>query len=186
MDEKEIWLPVKSYEGIYEVSNFGRIRSLNYNHTGRIQILRPALGRGGYLRVHLCKDGKQHFKYVHRLVAEAFLANSKGLAEVNHIDENKANNAVTNLEYCDRAFNCNYGTRNERVAAANTNGKLSKPVQQLTKYGKLVAEYPSEHEAARQTGWSVANICKCCNGGHYLKGKWVNLYSYKGFKWQYA
>lgn len=182
MKEEETWRPVVGFEEDYQVSNMGRVKSFKF---GKERVLRPAANNRGYLFVYLCKDGKKQMKTVHRLVAQAFLPNPKGLAEVNHIDEDKANNAVTNLEWCDRAYNCNFGTRNERVTAILTNGKCSKSVQQLTKTGKLVANYPSASEAARQTGWDVSGICHCCNGGFYQKGKWRNLHSYKNFKWRY-
>ena len=178
----EEWRPVKDYEGLYEVSSLGRVKSL---WLGKERILKLVANTNGYLRVQLYKDGKQQMKKVHRLVAEAFLENPLGLPQVNHLDEVKTNNAVSNLEWCDCKYNNNYGTAKQRIAAALTNGKLSKPVQQLTMTGELVAEYPSAREAARQNGWSQGSICDCCRGGFYRKGKWQNSHSYKGFSWRY-
>lgn len=178
-DNTEIWLPIVGFEGKYEVSNQGRVRSLNYHREGRIQVLKPAMSKKGYLRVMLCKDGKAKRHSVHRLVAQTFLPNPLELPEVNHRDENKQNNAVTNLEWCTTKENSNHGTRNARMAAALTNGKCSKPVQQLSLDGVLVAIWPSIMEAWRQTGIYQQNICSCCNGHpkHRTAG---------GYKWQYA
>ena len=170
--KEEEWRDIAGYEGLYQVSDLGRVRSLDYNHTGRAQVLKPTMARNGYLLVWLFKNGKSKSYLVHRLVAEAFLSNADGLPEVNHNDENKTNNAVSNLEWCDRSYNVNYGTGIDRMAAA-----LSKPVQQLTLDGILVALWPSTHEAARQTGVYQGNICSCCNG---------KLRSTGGYKWQYA
>ena len=172
--EEEIWLPIEGYTGLYEVSSEGNVRSLNYHHTGRVQLLKPQMDGIGYLQVRLYKDGKGKLCLVHRLVAETFLPNAEGLAEVNHINECKTNNAVSNLEWCDRRYNCNHGTRNAKVAAAK-----SKPVQQFSKDGRLITTWPSISEAARQTGWSQGNICRCCRNEPHNKTAY-------GYKWQYA
>lgn len=168
----EDWRDIKGYEGQYEVSSLGRVRSLNFNREGRCQLLKFEMTKWGYLRVVLHKDGKAKHYSVHRLVAEAFLANPLGLTEVNHLDECKTNNAVANLEWCSAKDNSNHGTRNTRIAAAQ-----SKPIKQLSKDGVLVAVWPSSMEAWRQTGIYQSDICKCCNGKHRTAG---------GFKWQYA
>ena len=168
----EIWLPVpiKEYSKDYEVSNFGNVRSLNYRGNGQTKILKPGKHTRGYLCVVFYKNGKKRIFYIHRLVAEAFIPNLLELPQVNHIDENKTNNRVENLEWCDSKFNCNHGTRNERSAKSR-----SKPVLQLTKTGELVREWPSTKEAGRN-GYSQWNICSCCSG---------KLKSYKGFIWKY-
>ena len=126
--ETEIWKPKKDYEGLYEVSNLGRVKSLGNGKSinSKEGILKPGKIKQGYLQVTLCKNRKQKRFLVHRLVAEAFLPNPENLPFINHKDEDKTNNSVDNLEYCTREYNNNYGTRNERVAKANTNGKKSK------------------------------------------------------------
>ena len=177
MDEKEIWLPVVGYECLYEVNNLGNVRSLDYLQTGRVQLLKPVMTNRGYLKVCLCKDGKHKYYGVHRLVAQAFLTNAENLPQVNHRDENKQNNCVSNLEWCTAKYNMNYGTAISRRAAANTNGKCSKTVQQLTKDGVLVATWPSIREAERVTGVNNRHICGCCNSERHTAG---------GYKWQYA
>ena len=104
--ENEKWKDIDGYEGMYQVSDLGRVRSLKY---GKVRVLRPGKNHKGYLQVSLCKDGKQESFYVHRLVAEAFVHNNNIFnTEVNHIDECKQNNKVSNLEYCDRSYNLAY------------------------------------------------------------------------------
>ena len=168
----ENWKAVVGYEGLYEVSDLGRVRSLNYNKTGVIQVLKPRASKDGYVRVKLSKEGKAKTLCVHRLVAQAFIPNPDGLPEVNHKDENPANNCVENLEYCDRSYNINYGTRNEKAAKA-----LSIPVAQYTKSGILVQTYEGIKEAARRTGINRGNIIECCKG---------KLKSCGSFIWKYA
>lgn len=151
----ENWKSISGYEDLYEVSDTGLVRSLNYNHTGKIKNLKLNRKRDGYLQVMLCKDGKVKMMYVHRLVASAFIPNPQNLYTVNHKNEDKRNNNVSNLEWMTSADNNNYGTRNKRVADA-----LSKQVQQLDKKtGKLLATFPSIIEAERQTGINQNNIC---------------------------
>jgi hypothetical protein len=105
----EIWKDIKDYEGLYEVSNQGRVRSLK---TGR---LRKPKDNFGYLRINLCKEGIVKFYMVHRLVAEAFIENNNpNLTQVNHKNENKQDNRVENLEWCDAKYNCNYGNHTKK------------------------------------------------------------------------
>lgn len=159
---KEEWKPIVGYEGLYMVSNMGRVKSLNYNHTGTERVLKPAYNTYGYLFVTLCKDGKKKNCLIHRLVAEAFLDNPHNYPEVNHKDENKENNAVSNLEYCTSLYNNEYSK--------------AKPVLQLTLDGQLVQEWPSTHEAARQGGFNRGNISNCCLGKYKTHGGYVWKY----------
>ena len=101
----EIWKPVKEFEGLYEVSNLGQVRSLNYKRTKGTKILKLVIDKDGYLRVNLYKNGKQYNKKVHRLVTAAFIPNPEGKTEVNHIDGNKTNNRVENLEWVTHSEN---------------------------------------------------------------------------------
>ena len=111
--KKEYWKPVVGYEGLYEVSNLGRVKSLKF---GKERILKPQKDTSGYLCVTLCKNNNQCQFKVHRLVAEAFIPNPNNLPQTNHKDECKTNNIASNLEWCDRKYNVNYGTRTKRVA----------------------------------------------------------------------
>lgn len=172
----EIWLPVKGYEGLYEVSNLGNVRSLNFGRTGQIKLKKPREIRR-YLSVNLWKDGEIKTCRVHRLVAEAFIPNQNNLPQVNHKDENKKNNCVENLEWCDSSYNINYGERNVKVGKKLKNGPCSKPVLQYTKTGELVREWESTREAGRN-GFDQSAVQKCCRGNTKLK-------SYKGYIWKY-
>ena len=163
------------YEGLYQVSNLGNILSLNYRNTGRAELMNPWEDKDGYLKIGLRKNRKTDFILVHRLVAQTFLPNPDNLPQVNHKDENKANNRVENLEWCDGKYNHNYGTINQRISKANTNGKLSKPVLQLSLTGELIREYPSANECGRN-GFERSGVIRCCNG----KQK-----THKGFRWMY-
>lgn len=165
---KETWKAIVRYEGIYEVSDEGNVRSLKF---GKTKILNPRKTTCGYLQVRLCKDGIRKMMLVHRLVAEAFIPNPLNLAQVNHKDENKQNNAASNLEWCSASYNNNYGTRLLRVAEAK-----SKPVQMFDKQGNLLATFPSMAEAERVTGINHCGIVKCCLG---------KLKSTGGYVWRY-
>lgn len=123
----EEWRSISGYEGLYEVSSFGRVRSLDRYVKGKSEsyrlykgkVLSPGKDKGDYLFVILCCNGKVYRKCVHRLVAEAFIPNPDNLPEVNHKDEVKTNNSVDNLEWCDRKYNNDYGTRKKRVRITN-------------------------------------------------------------------
>lgn len=161
---EEIWLPIKGFEGQYEVSSFGRVRSLNYKHTGQVRVLSQTKDKFGYLQISLYKNGKEKRYLVHRLVAAAFIPNWFDDPQVNHIDEDKTNNNVYNLEWCDSRYNLTYGSRKI------SNIKKSKKILQLTKTGELVREWPSTMEAGRN-GYNKGNIYLCCIGKRqYCKG----------------
>ena len=173
MTDIEIWRTAiydgETYED-FEVSNIGRILSLNYNRTGKPELLEPSETTCGYLVVNLCKNEKRKTCLVHRVIAETFLENPENLPEINHKDEDKTNNFVflnedgsvdkekSNLEWKNHRDNCNHGTRNERVAKAQ-----SKPVLQFTLDGEFVREWPSTMECERN-GFSSGNVSACCRG----------------------
>ena len=121
---KEIWKDVVDFEGLYQVSNKGRIRSLKY---GKEKILKLVRTHNGYLRICLIKNGEKKMCLVHRLVSQVFLPNPQNLPDVNHKNEDKTNNNVNNLEWCDKKYNSNYGTRNQRISekCTNTSSPLS-------------------------------------------------------------
>lgn len=108
---QEIWKDISGFEGFYEISSYGRVRSVK---SGKILSTSKCGGCRGYIGVSLCKNGKRYGKLVHRLVAEAFIPAVEGLSEVNHKDEDKTNNRVENLEWCSHKYNMNYGKRNIR------------------------------------------------------------------------
>lgn len=167
---EEIWKDIEGYEN-YQVSNMGRIKSLNYNHTGEEKILKSYKMKG-YLVICLFKHGKSKWSTVHRLVAQAFIDNPNNLSQINHKNEIKDDNRVENLEWCDRKYNINYGTCIQRRKE-----KQSKIVYQYTLKGKLVREWPSTMEVERELGYLQSNISKCC------LGKYKTAY---GYIWRYA
>lgn len=180
---KEIWKPVAGFEN-YEVSNLGRIKSLNYNRTGKEKIMKPMKERNGYLRVELCRNGKIKNFLVHRLIATAFIKNPEGFEQVNHKDENKINNCVDNLEFCDCKYNINYGTHNERMIAAQRNHpSKSKAVEasRFSDFRTIKLRYSSTAEADRN-GYSSGNVSKCCRGCFNREGN----NKYRGLYWRYA
>lgn len=156
---KEIWKEIKHYEGLYEVSNLGRVRSLDRRvlnpKTGVMQlyhgkILAQSDNGRGYLIVSLWKDGKGKSEYVHRLVALTFLPNPYMLPQVNHIDEVKSNNELSNLEWCNSGYNNSYGTKTQRQSETFlNNGSRCNRVNQYTIYGEYIATYRSMREAER-------------------------------------
>ena len=156
MTEEEIWCPIKGYEGLYEVSDKGRVKSLKF---GKERILKPVRNTCGYLQVSLYKKGEMKPYRIHRLVAKTFIPNPDNLPQVNHIDENPSNNKSENLEWCDQKYNNNYGTRAKRQA-----DKCSKPVIQFTKDGEFVREWKSMNDVQRNLGYSNGNISSCCTG----------------------
>ena len=166
--KNEIWRPVVGYEGLYEVSNFGRVKSLaRLDSIGRIvveKILKTSL-RSGYPSISLCKNGIIKSATVHRLVWEAFNGPIPEGMEVNHIDQNQQNNHLENLNILTHTDNLKWGSRLELVSAALTNSpKLSKPVIQYDLEGNIVQEWPSAAEAARQLNLFKTNISAACNG----------------------
>lgn len=193
---KELWKDIQGYEGLYQVSNLGRVRSVahvtemtrngsTFSYARKGKILSPLTRRHGYLSVMLYGKGghsKRNFKQfsIHRLVAEAFVENPNGYSEVNHIDECKTNNCADNLEWCDRKYNTNYGTTQQRRAEKLTNDpQMSKRVIQMDMRGNVIREFPSLAEVHRELGYSAGNICNCCK--HHPR------YSHAyGYIWRYA
>lgn len=129
----EEWRDIEGYEGLYQVSNLGRVKSLrDKNNKERELILKPKIMRNGYLKVDLCKNGKQKTFTVHRLVATVFISNPKNFPVVNHKDENKLNNNVSNLEWCTVLYNNCYGTRLKKVKCITT-GEIFDSITEASK-----------------------------------------------------
>jgi len=181
----EVWKDIKGYEGLYQVSNIGRVKSLKRivirkdgsKLSVKERILKPLTRPNGYLQVHLSNyRGKGKYPLIHRLVCEAFHENPENKPCVNHIDENKTNNVVSNLEWCTYEENINYGTRNRRVGKAVAKA-LSQSVGQYTLNGKLIKVWQSAHEVERQLGFANGYICNAA------RGKCKTAY---GYVWKYV
>ena len=169
----EHWKSIAGYEGLYEVSDLGRVKSLWY---GKEKILKPTKDTQGYLLVGLHKEGQKKMSFVHRLVAKAFIQNPNNLETVNHKDEVKTNNVASNLEWMSQKDNINYGTHNKRSSE-----KRSKQVQMFDKStGELLATFPSTVEAERITGIYKSNISACCKGKYKSAGGYVWKYAFSG------
>lgn len=166
----EIWKPVKDYPN-YQISNLGRVKSLNYNRSGEEKILKSCTNDYGYYQVSLSRNGKNKTCKIHRLVAEAFIPNPNNLPQVNHKDEDKNNNTPNNLEWCTAKYNSNYGKRITRMK-----DKLKRVILQFTKDGKLIKKWDSIIDVQNELGIKQSNICKCLNG---------KINSIGGYKWKY-
>lgn len=141
----EVWRDIKDYEGLYQVSNLGDVRSLNYNQTGEIKVLKQGNAKG-YKRVGLFKNGKTKQYSVHRLVALAFISNPDDLPMVNHKDEDKTNNNVNNLEWCTHEYNMSYGTRNERISKKHKGKHRSEETKKKISEGHKGKTLSEEHK----------------------------------------
>lgn len=173
--DDEVWRDVVGYEGTYQVSNMGRVRSIDRiapcrkkgytTITKKGRILNLSTNRLGYKEAHLYnyQEQKERIISVHRLVAFAFIPNpdQEHLREINHIDENKSNNRVDNLEWCDRAYNVRYGS--SRIRAIKNNPNVRK-VAQYSMCGKLIAKYETVAHAGCATGLDISSISKACRG----------------------
>lgn len=158
----EVWKNIEGFESIYQVSTLGRVKNVRTN-----RILSESLHRDGYLKVNLYKNSRITV-LIHRLVATAFIPNPNNLPQVNHKDENKANNTIENLEWCDAKYNINYGSRNRRLAKSQ-----SKEVICL----ETGVTYPSATEIQRLLGFGQGNISQCCHGKRKTCG---------GYHWRYV
>lgn len=179
----EIWKDIIGYEGEYQVSNLGNVRSLtrevkckNGFAIKNGKLLTKTKKKKGYLCVNLSSGGKSKSIEIQRLVALAFIPNPCNYPCVNHKDENKENNHADNLEWCTYAQNNAYGSCREKAAISRINGKMSKRVFQYDKDMVLVSEYPSLAEVKRQLGYDPAKISLCARGDRK---------SAYGFIWKY-
>lgn len=181
---KEIWKDIKGFEGLYQISNLGKVKSLSkykkhsYNSIAFLKekILKP-LDINGYQRVILRKDNKSFNKFIHQLVAEMFIDNPKNYKEVNHKDENKTNNRVDNLEWCSHKYNINYGTGNQRRSKTEIGTKKgTKKIYQFDLKNNLLKIWDSQLQIKKELGIPQSNISNCCNG------KRKSTY---GYKWRY-
>ena len=195
MTDIEVWkTPIydgEPYEGLYKVSNWGRILSLNYNNTGKADLMNPSEDKDGYLKVALYKNKERKTCFVHRLVAQTFLPNPENKPCINHKIQGKKGKKInmvffnedgtidkerTTIEWVTPKENNDYGTRNKRASETQINDpNKSKRVLQLSLSGELIKEWESTAECGRN-GFTQSAVCNCCNG---------KLPHYKGFLWMY-
>lgn len=189
---KEVWrnVPIKEYAHLYQVSNLGHVRSKDRwikqkngskaFKTGRI--LKPLSDGRGYLKVVLCNKPYRRRLFIHRLVALAFIPNPNNLPEVNHINENKRDNCASNLEWCTRLYNINYGTLNKRRIKT-----VEKAVAQIDTKGKIIKIFHSANEASITTGINRSSIQGVAS--HYVyynkNGERRRRQTAGGYKWKY-
>lgn len=171
----EIWKDIPSYEGYYQVSNYGRVRSLNRVIKGILykgKLLKQQPARGGYLHIGLAKNGIIKMCYIHRLVAMSFVGGYFDGALVNHRDENRKNNNASNLEWCTKSYNLTYGS-----AAQSNRVNKGISINQYTKEGELLHTYGSMAEAAEKIRKPVQNIWAVCKGLKKTCGGYVWKYN---------
>ena len=172
---KEIWKDIVGYEGLYQVSNLGRVKSLKRlkNNHGKKQFVEEKIkstemSNSGYLQVCLYKNGKSKMKYIHKLVANTFLDNPKNYQIVNHKDENKINNKLSNLEFCNYEYNNRYGM-------AFKNKLIS--INQYDINGNFLKKWESISQIEKELKINHSNIIACCKKKRNKAG---------GFIWEYA
>jgi len=162
-NDKQVWKDIQGFEGLYEVSNYGNVRSLKF---GKIKYLKPAKNQKGYYFVQLCKNGQKKNFIVHRLVANAFIDNPNNYPQINHIDENKLNNRASNLEWCDNRYNTRY-SQAKKVIGVNPKDDFI-IVMGATRDGEEI-------------GLKHQNVSNAANGKFHKKGN----HTYKGLNWFY-
>lgn len=181
--EIEIWKPIKGYEGFYEVSNLGRVRSLDrvieYSNGRRIftkgKILKPILNYHGYLTVNLKRNSTIKVCQIHRLVMLNFVENTFNLPMINHKDECKTNNHISNLEYCDCKYNSNYGSRNKKLSEIMRKIGIAKKVLKISTDGEILKKYNSLSDVSLD-GYDSQTVGDCCR---------FRTKSHKGYLWCY-
>lgn len=192
----EEWKDISGYEGRYQISNFGRVKSCDrlVNRCGRYmhvaeRIMHQSLAANGYYVVNLNNQGYKTF-YIHRLVADAFIPNPFSHKCIDHIDANRLNNTLENLKWCSYSENNNNPITRKRMSDGSKGFspseemieklrlRISKPVRQMDLDGKLIKVWESPQTASKQLGLCSQTIYRCCN--HPERSK-----SAGGFKWEY-
>lgn len=184
----EEWRDIEGYEGLYQVSDWGRVRSLNYHRQGVTKIMKPQL-RCGYYRIQLKKDKVSSNKSIHKLVAKAFIPNIENKPIIDHIDGNSKNNVAWNLRWCTQLENNNFeihinnlskgqkGRKHSSDSIEKKRKSLYKNIDQISSIdGEIIASYNGAKNAAKSTNTNYQTLSNCCNG----RCKTAN-----GFIWKY-
>lgn len=168
---EEIWKPIVGYEGLYEVSSWGAVRSLNYNHGRIVKVMAAWVTPKDYECIHLSKNGVVRAHRISRLVASAFIPNPQNKPFVDHIDANRRNNHVENLRWCDQS-------ENQRNPISRIRYGISKAraVVQMSKNGDTIRVWASATEAERSGHYNRNQIIKACTG---------KLKTHNGYRWRY-
>ena len=176
---EEVWKDIEGYEGLYMISDMGRVKSLNYGRTGEEKIIKPCKHKNGYLQVCLCKNSKHNKFLVHRLAATAFIPNPENKPCIDHINTIKNDNRVENLKWVTHKENMEnpISKRNSPVYCKfGKDNLLSKAVFQYTLDGKLIHKWDAVRDVQRELGFKHSNISACCSG------KYKTAY---GYIWKY-
>lgn len=181
---KEIWKDIKDFEGIYQVSNFGNVKSFNYMNNGTERTLTPKKNNKGYLWVELRKNGIRKCALIHRLVAEAFIENPNNFPVINHKDENPLNNHMDNLEWCTFIYNVRYSLNKHPERLSRKNAKESKNYRRhkkklimLDKNENILNVFDSVSSFCKSNNKNAWSIIQCCYG---------NRKTAYGYKWRFA
>ena len=176
MMQKVIWRPIKGYEGLYEISNLGKIKS-NFRQGSTTDFLKISNNGNGYMMVRLCKNGKAKKYYLHRLLAQTFIDNPEDKPQVNHINENRSDNRLENLEWVTQKENNNHGNHNLNAAISKRSGKAKKIVQ-LDLDGNELGRFDFLIEAAKTVNGNSINISRAARNIR-------NRETAYGYKWRY-
>ena len=175
--QDEVWKDIPGYEGLYQVSNLGKVKSLNKYHHKREQILKSRITKYGYYETALCKNGKMKFIGTHRLVALAFIPNLLNKEQINHKDGNKLNNFVDNLEWCTSLENIHHAIRTGLEKVYGHENYNAKEVRQLDLDGNFIKKYKCLKYAQQETGIKYTDISLVCHGKRKTAG---------GYKWEFV
>lgn len=167
MASSEVWKTITGFPN-YKVSNFGRVKSLNYNGTKQEKILKPQKTKKGYLRVGLYYNNKYCMKAIHRLVALAFIPNPTNQPQVNHVDGNKENNAVKNLEWCSNKYN--------QIHSIKIGLRRFNKVSQYDKNGVFLKQWEKAIDASQELKIDLSHIGQACRGERKTAGGYIWKY----------
>lgn len=186
----EVWKDIKNYENLYQISNLGNIKNIKKN-----KLIKPFISKSTkYLQIDLCKYGIKKRYSIHSLVCNAFISNPNNYKYINHKDENKLNNNANNLEWCTQKYNCNYGSRNQKIGEKSRQRKhtkeakekisnaLSKTILQYGKDNNFVKEWKNAYEVKRELNISNSSINECCNKKRKTAGGYIWKYKMEVIK----
>lgn len=203
---EEIWKDIEGYEGKYQVSNFGNVRSLKHHGIERTKLLIPQKHNGGYRTVNLALHQSRKTFTIHRLVAKAFIPNPNNYGFVNHKDEDKTNNNVENLEWCTKSYNAiyylNFDKQRKNEYAKRLRDKITgeslspytkhipktnfKKIKQYSLDGQFIKEYDNPTVASMETGYDIGNITATCKRNLEGKTKRNKKHRCGNYIWEYT